>query len=50
MAHVQLSIVAQDWKDKQDSSVWQDQTESPGLASPGPYSFRILPWYYVENR
>ena len=31
--HVQLSIVAQDGKGKQDSCVWQDQTESPGLAN-----------------
>ena len=27
-----LSIVAQDGKGKQDSSVWQDETESSGLA------------------
>ena len=30
--HVKLSIVAQDGKGKQNSSVWQDPTESPGLA------------------
>ena len=29
---VQLSIVAHDGKGKQDTSVWQEQTESPGLA------------------
>ena len=53
---VKHPCTAKDGKAKQGSPVWQDQTESPGLANSrsiyrrGPYSFRILPWYYVANR